>query len=115
MARRVVEAADDRLAARDAVDEACEHVAPDRRSGNDATPELGEHDGCVRHPETEAALLLGQAQREHAHLRQLLPDLPAEGLLLELGNRVEREAALAERADAFLERHLIFSELEFHD
>ena len=57
---------------------------------------------------------LGLAQREHAHLGELAPERAVEALLLELAQRLDRDAPVAERPDARAQRLLIVAELEVH-
>src|SRR5262249_11954277 len=108
-----VDAADDGLAAARAVDAVRQQVRPRERSGHEPSPELREDQHRVRHAEADTAARLRLAQGEDAHLRELAPERAIE-LLLEGAQRIERDAAVAEGADAFLERSLVVAALEVH-
>ncbi len=97
--------------------EACGELGGDERSGDERAPELLEDEGSLGHPEAEPSLALGRAQREHARVAELLPALaiePATGVL-DGAHGVGRKTAVAERADALLERDLVVGQLEVHD
>ena len=81
-------------------DEVGREVGPDQRPGHEPAAQLREHDHRVGAAEPDAARRLALAQREHAHLGELAPERAVEALLLELAQRLDRHAPVAERAHA---------------
>ena len=67
------------LAGRGAVDpERRGELGADQRAGHERAPELLEHQRRLGHPEAEATVGFGEAQREHAGLAELAPPLAVE-------------------------------------
>ena len=91
-------------------------MAGDERPGHQRASELLEHEHGFRHTELEPAVGLGQPQGEHAGLAQLLPPGAVEttAAVFDAPHEVDREAAVDERAHAFLEVDLVGGELEVH-
>ena len=111
---QLLDPAHDRLARRRALHEVGGEMGPRERAWHEPAPELREYDHRIGAAEPHAARGLALAQREHAHLGELPPQLAVEALLLELAQRVDRDAPGAERADAGAQRLLIFAELKVH-
>jgi hypothetical protein len=110
-----VDPADDRLAALGSPDAIGEQVCPGERPRHQPATQLGEDQHGVGEAEADASLRLGQPQAEHAHLGELAPERPIEGVLLfELAQRLDGNPPLAEGTDAVAQRLLVFGELEVH-
>jgi hypothetical protein len=111
---QLLDPAHDRLARGCALHEVGGEMGPRERARHEPAPELREHDHRIGAAEPHAARGLALAQREHAHLGELAPERAVEALLLQLAQRVDRDAPVAERADAGAQRLLIFAELKIH-
>ena len=88
----------------------------DERAGHQRAAELLEHEDRLGDAESEPAVVLGDTQREHAGVAQLVPELPVERApacsMLRTTSGGKRPSQ--ERADRLLERDLVVGELEVH-
>ena len=104
------------LAGRRLGPEPCGELGADQWTGDERAPELLEHQRRFRHPEADATVRFGDAQREHARVAQLAPTLAIEpcAVVLDAAHHLGPESALHEGTHSLLEGDLVVGELEVH-